>query len=125
MVHRLDKGTSGVLIIAKTPRAEAHLGSAFRGRSTRKTYVALLSGLPRLPASGQWVGAVRERGVADGGGVAVDAPIGQAAYKGGGASRGRMAVAADGKPASSVVHVHAYSHAHGLTLASVELHTGR
>lgn len=124
IVHRLDKGTSGVLLIAKTPRAEAHLGSAFRGRTTRKAYVVLLAGLPRLPEDGPWAAAVRERGTGDGGGVAVEAPIGREASTGG-ASRGRMAVAADGKPASSVVHLHAHSPAHGLTLASVDLHTGR
>ena len=42
--YRLDRGTTGLMIIAKTARAEAHLSAQFKGRTTRKTYVALLHG---------------------------------------------------------------------------------
>jgi 23S rRNA pseudouridine955/2504/2580 synthase len=47
LVHRLDRETSGVLVVAKTRLAAAKLGAAFRGRSTRKIYWALVAGVPR------------------------------------------------------------------------------
>jgi len=46
VVHRLDKGTSGVLVLAKTDRAHASLVTAFFRRATSKTYLALVSGEP-------------------------------------------------------------------------------
>ncbi|MDX2168849.1 MAG: RluA family pseudouridine synthase [Deltaproteobacteria bacterium] len=49
IVHRLDKDTSGVLLIARTAEALADLGRQFRGRTVRKQYVALVWGAPRLP----------------------------------------------------------------------------
>ncbi len=51
LVHRLDKDTSGVLIAAKTREAAAKLTKAFKDRTTRKVYWALVSGIPR-PAQG-------------------------------------------------------------------------
>jgi 23S rRNA pseudouridine955/2504/2580 synthase len=47
LVHRLDKDTSGVLLLGRTARATAALAEAFRARSTRKIYWALTVGLPR------------------------------------------------------------------------------
>lgn len=47
LVHRLDKETSGVLVVAKTRLAAAHLAKAFRARSTKKIYWALVKGVPR------------------------------------------------------------------------------
>ncbi len=47
IVHRLDKDTSGCLVIAKTPGAQFRLGNAFAGRETAKTYLALVYGVPR------------------------------------------------------------------------------
>ncbi|WP_208022595.1 RluA family pseudouridine synthase [Desulfonema ishimotonii] len=44
IVHRLDKETSGVLIIAKTAPALAHLAHQFKSRTVRKTYLALVHG---------------------------------------------------------------------------------
>ena len=46
IVHRLDKDTSGCLAVAKTPDAQFKLGNAFAGRTTSKTYLALLCGEP-------------------------------------------------------------------------------
>ena len=46
IVHRLDRGTTGLMVLAKTARAEAHLAAQFKGRTTRKAYVALLHGAP-------------------------------------------------------------------------------
>ncbi len=48
LVHRLDKDTSGCLVIAKTRFAAAALAKSFRSRDTRKTYWALVAGVPRV-----------------------------------------------------------------------------
>ncbi len=48
LVHRLDRDTSGVLVIARTRKAAAELGVAFRERSTKKIYWALTRGVPRV-----------------------------------------------------------------------------
>jgi len=49
LVHRLDKDTSGVLLIARTVAAAAFFTRAFREKTTRKTYWAAVIGLPQLP----------------------------------------------------------------------------
>jgi len=59
IVHRLDKDTSGILIVAKTPEALAHLAQQFQARTVIKRYLALVEG--HLP-------------VAEG---AIEAPIGR------------------------------------------------
>lgn len=46
LVHRLDRDTSGILVIARSGRAAKKLAAAFRGRDVEKTYWALLAGLP-------------------------------------------------------------------------------
>ncbi len=48
IVHRLDKETSGVLLVAKNDAAHRGLSAQFAGRQLRKEYVALVSGVPRL-----------------------------------------------------------------------------
>src|SRR4051812_668360 len=48
LVHRLDKDTSGCLVIAKTRFAATALAKSFRSRSTRKIYWALVAGAPRV-----------------------------------------------------------------------------
>ena len=52
LVHRLDLDTSGVIVFGRNVRATALLAEAFRGRSVRKTYWALVAGVPR-PAAGR------------------------------------------------------------------------
>ena len=47
LVHRLDKDTAGCLLVAKTRFAAAALAKSFRSRSTRKTYWAVVAGVPR------------------------------------------------------------------------------
>ena len=47
LVHRLDKDTSGVLVIGRTRQATKHLTEAFKKRTTRKIYWALVAGVPR------------------------------------------------------------------------------
>ena len=46
LVHRLDKETSGVLVMAKTAQAARRLASMFRSREPRKFYLALVEGVP-------------------------------------------------------------------------------
>jgi len=46
LVHRLDRDTSGCLIVAKTGPAATHFGAVFRSRSARKIYWALVAGNP-------------------------------------------------------------------------------
>ena len=46
LVHRLDKDTSGALLVARTPRAAGHFAKAFSGRTARKIYWALVVGVP-------------------------------------------------------------------------------
>jgi len=47
LVHRLDRDTSGVLVIARTRGAAQKLTAAFRERDTKKTYWSLVRGVPR------------------------------------------------------------------------------
>jgi 23S rRNA pseudouridine1911/1915/1917 synthase len=46
IVHRLDKDTSGVLLLARSPEAQWKLGRAFEARETEKTYLAICDGVP-------------------------------------------------------------------------------
>ena len=50
LVHRLDKDTSGVLLLARTARAAAFFSKAFAGRDAKKTYWALTIGVPAVEA---------------------------------------------------------------------------
>ncbi|HYP57082.1 MAG TPA: RluA family pseudouridine synthase [Beijerinckia sp.] len=52
LVHRLDRDTSGVLLVAKTRKMAADLGEIFRSRQARKIYWALVEGVPK-PAQGR------------------------------------------------------------------------
>ena len=46
LVHRLDKDTSGVLLVARSARAAAHFTKSFAGRTARKVYWAIITGVP-------------------------------------------------------------------------------
>ncbi|MFL0357410.1 RluA family pseudouridine synthase [Erythrobacter sp. GH1-10] len=48
LVHRLDKDTSGVLLVARTPGSAASYSKRFSGRSARKVYWALVVGVPEV-----------------------------------------------------------------------------
>ncbi len=52
LVHRLDRDTSGVLLIAKSRKTAADLGEIFRSRKAQKIYWALVEGVPK-PAQGR------------------------------------------------------------------------
>ncbi|MDN4163171.1 RluA family pseudouridine synthase [Nocardioides abyssi] len=100
IVQRLDVGTSGVMVIAKSEHAYSVLKNAFRNRTVDKTYHALVQGHPD-PLEGT-----------------VDAPIGRhpkADYK--------FAVMADGRP--SVTHYNTLEAHRFASLLEVHLETGR
>jgi 23S rRNA pseudouridine1911/1915/1917 synthase len=99
VVHRLDIGTSGVLVVARTPAAYQQLIRSFRERSVRKRYLAIVYGSP--PAAGE-----------------IDAPIGRHR-----AERKRMTVRTDGRPARTRYRVLASRS--GVALLDVDLETGR
>jgi len=48
LVHRLDKDTSGALLLARTSRAAAHFAKSFSSRTARKVYWALIMGVPSI-----------------------------------------------------------------------------
>ncbi len=100
IVHRLDRDTSGLLLVAKTETALADLRRQFKTREVRKTYLALVHGRPTSP-----------QGI-------IDAPIGRDS-----ANRKRMAVVGAGRAARTsyrlVEDLGTYS------LLEVGLETGR
>jgi 23S rRNA pseudouridine1911/1915/1917 synthase len=100
VVHRLDSGTSGVMVLAVSDLAYQALKAAFRDRTVKKHYRALVQGYPD-PSSGT-----------------IDAPIGRHP-----SSSWKFAVTTDGKPA--VTHYDTREVFPGATLVDVELETGR
>lgn len=100
IVHRLDRGTSGVLVVARTPTAYRDLVRQFAERRVDKRYLAIVRGAPRVPAG------------------RVEAPIGRHPVQ-----RQRMAVRTDGRMAISGYRTIAA--ARGLALLEVHLFTGR
>ncbi len=72
IVHRLDAGTSGVMVLARTEAAFAHLMQQFRERSIEKSYLALVYGEPRFDTG--WVETGIERDPRDSSRMAVAAP---------------------------------------------------
>jgi len=99
LVHRLDKDTSGLLVVARTPEAHTALAAAMAARQITREYLALCTG------------------VMTGGGT-IDEPIGRHR-----ALRTRMAVRADGRAAVTHYRVERRFRAH--TLVRVTLETGR
>ncbi len=57
IVHRLDKETSGIIIVAKNDKAHHHLAAQFKGREIEKYYLAYVVPVPRRE-SGTWDGAI-------------------------------------------------------------------
>jgi 23S rRNA pseudouridine955/2504/2580 synthase len=70
LVHRLDRDTSGCLIVAKTHAAASHFGSVFRSRSARKIYWAIVAGNPN-PRQGEISCFLARRSTTDGEQMAV------------------------------------------------------
>ena len=65
LVHRLDRDTSGVLLLARTPGTAAKLAASFRTRAVEKTYWAIVAGRP-VPPQGRIDLALRRIGGARG-----------------------------------------------------------
>lgn len=65
LVHRLDRDTSGVLVVAKKRAVASKLGKAFQSRSVRKIYWALVHGVPK-PPQGKVDAALVKAATADG-----------------------------------------------------------
>ncbi len=65
LVHRLDKDTSGVLVVAKNAKSAAWLGKAFQGRNIQKIYWGITNGVPR-PSTGEIKGYVAKGDGIDG-----------------------------------------------------------
>ena len=100
IVHRLDKDTSGLLAVAKTPLALAHIQQQFKRDIVTKAYLALVAGRPK-----------------DDAGV-IDRPIGRDPR-----DRKRMAVVPGGRPART--HWRVREELAGYTLLQCRLETGR
>jgi 23S rRNA pseudouridine1911/1915/1917 synthase len=100
IVHRLDRDTSGLLMVARNDRAQASLMAQLKARRVKKTYLALVAGEP--PAS---LGRI-------------EAPIGRDPR-----NRIRMAVVPDGRPAVTAYRVRERFGA--WTLLEIDLITGR
>jgi 23S rRNA pseudouridine1911/1915/1917 synthase len=99
IVHRLDKDTSGLLVVARTPEAHTALVAALAEREVERHYIALCMG------------------VMTGGGT-VDEPIGRHRTV-----RTRMAVRSDGRPA--ITHYRVLKRFRSHTMVRAELETGR
>ena len=57
LVHRIDKDTSGLLVVAKTPDAKTNLGRQFFNKTTKREYVAVVWGRPK-PDAGTIIGNI-------------------------------------------------------------------
>ena len=100
IVHRLDRDTSGVMVVARHDRAHRDLAAQFKGRQVEKVYEALVWGRPQSP------------------GGRIDQPIGRHPT-----ARVRMAVRRDGRP--SVTRFRIFRPLGPATLLEVHPQTGR
>ena len=100
IVHRLDKDTSGLIVVAKNEVAHRKLSEAMKARECKKAYLAMLHGYVKLDEA------------------AIDAPIGRDP-----ANRKRMAIVATGRQATTRYRVIERLAEH--TLVEAQLVTGR
>jgi 23S rRNA pseudouridine1911/1915/1917 synthase len=100
IVHRLDKDTSGVIVLAKTPQALEALQAQFKARTVYKRYVALVEGVPGSSSG------------------LIEAPIGRDPKQ-----RKRMAVVRDGREAATRYNL--LEDFDSFSLLELELLTGR
>jgi len=102
LVHRLDKDTSGLMVVAKDDAAHRALAKQFADRTVRRTYVAIVRG--RVP---------RERGV-------IAAPLGRHPK-----DRQRVAVQPAGRGREAITHYRVLGRFPGMTLLELTPQTGR
>ncbi|MGH9139331.1 MAG: RluA family pseudouridine synthase [Acidimicrobiales bacterium] len=102
VVHRLDRDTSGLLVVARTAPAHRELTRALAAREVTRTYLALVHGLPEADAG------------------LVDAPVGRSSR-----APTRMSVSARGREARTRYEVEARYPDSGVSLLRCTLETGR
>ncbi|RMD47722.1 MAG: RluA family pseudouridine synthase, partial [Alphaproteobacteria bacterium] len=117
IVHRLDKDTSGVLVVAKTDRAHQALSAQFAAHSVERVYLAVCHGVPDR-AEARLAGLPFVSFDPDGT-LVIDAPIGRHA-----SDRQRMAVREGGRPARTRVQL-LRSFGRHAALVACRLETGR
>lgn len=100
IVHRLDKDTSGLIIVAKNDKAHINLSEQIKNREITKKYVALVRGV------------IKENH------ATIDMPIGRSSK-----DRKKMAVRKDGK--NAVTHFEVLKRYNGYTLLDIKIDTGR
>ena len=100
IVHRIDKDTSGLIIVAKNDTAHINLSKQIQDRKVKKTYIALVRGV------------IKENE------ATVNMPIGRSSK-----DRKKMAVTKDGKEA--ITHFKVLKRYNGFTLLEVKIETGR
>jgi 23S rRNA pseudouridine1911/1915/1917 synthase len=102
IVHRIDKDTSGLLVVAKTDRAHEGLAAQFAKHSIDRRYRAVTSGIP-IPVAGT-----------------VDAPLARSS-----ANRQKMAIAAEGRGKRAVTRYRVIEPLNEAALVECRLETGR
>ena len=102
IVHRIDKDTSGLLVVAKTDRAHEGLAKQFAAHSIERRYLAVVAGRP-VPASGK-----------------VDAPLARST-----ANRKKMAIVEGGRGKRAVTHYRALQPLRAAASVECRLETGR
>lgn len=102
LVHRLDRETTGCLLIAKNPDAHRKLQSQFANRTVAKSYLALVSGIPKNAAA------------------MIDAPIGRSTIH-----RTKMSVHNTAKTREAKTSYRVLGSSNGVSLLQCDLHTGR
>ena len=100
IVHRLDKDTSGLLIVAKNDMAHVKMSEQIKNHEVKKTYIALVRGV------------IKENE------ATIDMPIGRSRT-----DRKKMAVAKDGK--NAVTHIKVLKRYDKYTLLEINIETGR
>ncbi len=102
IVHRLDKGTSGLLVVAKTDRAHHHLSKQFAEKTVERTYRAVIWGHPQKDET------------------TISKPLGRDP-----SNRKKMAVVAEGKGKHAITHYQVLQRYDHLAEVDVTLETGR
>ncbi|MDD4627909.1 MAG: RluA family pseudouridine synthase [Candidatus Peribacteraceae bacterium] len=102
LVHRLDRETTGCLLLAKTPQTHAELQRQFKSRTVRKTYLAIVAGMPKHMTA------------------TIDAPIGRNLT-----DRTKMSVLRTSTSREAQTTYHVIGSANDSSLVACDLHTGR
>jgi 23S rRNA pseudouridine1911/1915/1917 synthase len=102
IVHRIDKDTSGLLVVAKTDRAHEGLASQFAAHSVERRYQAIVSGYPKTPMG------------------TIDAPLARSPT-----NRTKIAIVSEDRGKRAVTHYRVITRLKDATLIECRLETGR